>query len=442
VRALVLALAAILAAGGSGCGRSQAEARTVRLAVWSMWAGEEERVFKRVLARYMELNPHVRIENLGAVRDDTKTVRAIVAGVPPDLFTVADPLYVGPLAANGAVYALDEWFHASGLREEEFLPAALNQCRYQGRLHAMPFLVDCYALMWNKRLFREAGLDPERPPETLEELEAFALKLTRFDRSGNLIRLGFQPVSNRSFYAGEIFMLFHLFGGRLYDPASGRVTPDEPRNVAAMEWFKRLVDRMGGYRRVNAFAAGFGQPQGGNNPFLMGKIAMMINGQWNPYWAHEYKPGLEYGVAPIPAPRNRPDRRGTTWFGGNLFCIPKGSRNPEEAWKLLAWMQTPEAQYLFADTMHGVPNVRAAMRDPRLRTGESWRPLYGRFIDLALSPTAGHFPVLPVSGLYYTQLLDSLDMVLDGQKTPRQALGDVGVRVQRELDRYGEGHGG
>ncbi len=425
-----------LAAGTVGGCRSGSRGR-VRLDVWSMWSGDEEEAFVRVLKRYEALNPHLEIGNLGSIRDDTKTIRAIVAGVPPDVFTISDPLMLGPLAAQGAVLDLEDRFRQAGLRDADFVPGALSQCRFGGRLHAMPYLLDCFALMWSKKAFAKAGLDPEKPPATIEELDAYARKLTTRDAAGGLTQLGLAPLSNRSFFAGDMTVLFHLFGGRLYDAAARRVTPDAPENVQAMEWYTKLIDAVGGYGKVNAYAAGFGQAQGGNNPFFMGKIAMMINGQWNPYWAETYAPGLEYGVAPLPAPSWRPDRARTTWLGGNLFCIPRGGKHPEESWRLLAWMQTEEAQVLFADAMHGVPNVKRVLANRSLRTGDPWRVQFGKYMDLAPSPTAGHFPVLPVASLYSSSLTDAVDFIMEGTKPIRRALADVRVRVQRELDRYG-----
>jgi len=426
-----------LAAGGAlswlnGCGRSGANPPDMlHLPFWSMWSGQEEKNFQRVLDRYHQLHPNIVLENLGAIRDDTKTIRAIVAGVPPDLFTLADPLYLGPLAANDAIYPLDDLFRQAGLREDDFVPASLSLCRSRGRLYAMPYLIDDYALMWNKQAFREGGLDPERPPQTLEELEAYAVQLTRRE-NGRLTRLGLQPASDMS----QMYALMQLFGARLYDSQANRVTADDPNNVAAFEWYLNLVNKMGGYEEVNGFAAGFGQAQGANNPFFVGKVAMMVNGEWNPYWCHRYAPHLEYGVAPLPAPKDRPDRARSTWLGGNMICIPKGGKYPDEAWKVLVWMQTDEAQILFASAMNNVPNRRSALRAKELREGANYKQKFSVFLDLADSPNGGHFPALPVANLYNNELTTARDLVLDGQKTPAQALADVRVRVQRELDRY------
>jgi len=428
-RALYAMVVAATACVLFGCARKQREPEVrVRLAFWTMWSGPEERNFLAVLRRYEQTHPGIAIENLGAIRDDTKTVRAIVAGVPPDLFTLSDPLYLGPLAANGALWPLDEWFRGSGLREEDFTHASLSQCRMSGHLYAMPYLVDCYALMWNKDAFREAGLDPEHPPRSLDELADFAVRLTK-SREGNITRLGLQPLS-------DLYIVNQAFGGPLYDGATHKVTPTDARNIAALKWYKRLVERMGGYQQVNGFAAGFGQAQGTNNPFFVGQVAMMINGEWNPYWCSRYAPDLRYGVAPLPPLRAGDPSPPATWLGGNMICIPKGAKHPKEAWDVLVWMQSDEAQLMFADAMNNVPNQRRLLGAKRLREGADYRRKFSVFLDIADSPRGGHFPALPISGLYSNEMMTARDLVLAGVKTPEQAYEDVRVRVQRELDRY------
>jgi multiple sugar transport system substrate-binding protein len=393
-----------------------------------MWSGPEERNFLNVLRRYEQEHPGIRIENLGAIRDDTKTVRAIVAGVPPDLFTLADPLYLGPLAANGALVNLDPLFQASGLNEADFTHASLTQCRVGGALYAMPYLIDCGALMWNKAAFREAGLDPDMPPRSLDELAEYAVRLTKAT-NGNVSRLGIQPLS-------DMYVINQAFGGRLFDPVARRVTPDDPGCVAALKWYIRLVERMGGYQQVNGFAAGFGQAQGTNNPFFTGQVAMMINGEWNPYWCSRYAPQLDYGVAPLPPLKAGSRQPPVTWLGGNMICIPKGAKHPREAWDVLVWMQSDEAQLMFAEAMNNVPNMRRLLHSRRLREGADYKRKFGIFLDIADSPNGGHFPALPISSLYNNELATARDLALAGVKTPEQALRDVRIRVQREYERY------
>jgi multiple sugar transport system substrate-binding protein len=412
---------------GSGCMNRDKRPGVTTITVWSMWTGQEERNFQSVLHRYEELHPNIRFHNLGAVSDDTKTIRALVAGVPPDLFTLSDPYYLGPLAHNRAIMPLDDMFRQSGLKESDFIPASLKLCRYNGRLYGLPYLIDDNALIWNKDLFREVGLDPDRPPRTIEELEEFAARLTKRDAGGTVQRLGLRPDV-------DPLLLMVLFGGKFVDGGGRRIIADDPGNVAGMTWLKSVIDRMGGIDAVNTFSSGFGADQGASNPFYVGKVAMMISGEWNPYWLARYAPQVSYGVAPIPPPASRPDLKDTTLLGGNVFCIPVDGKHPKEAWDFLVWTQTREAQILFAGAMNNVPNQRSAIHASELRTGRPFRPRYALFLDLAGSPNADFFPALPVGNLYRNQIVTAKDQVLYGTKTPAQALADVRKRVQKEMD--------
>jgi multiple sugar transport system substrate-binding protein len=416
----------------SGCaGRFEKRDGRLHLRVWSMWSGDEEKVFQGVVDHYNRIQSRVHLENLGAV-EDTKIIRAIVAGAPPDFFTLREPGYLAPLAANNALLPLDEWFRESGLQEQDFVPAALEQGRYRGKLYSMPYLLDAQALFWNPVLFRKAGLPPHRPPRTLEEMLDYARQLTLRDSTGEIRVLGIRPP--------DLIYIIGAFGGQFIDPQTGAITADHPVNLEAARYYRALIEAMGGGRRVQAFTAGFGNEQGTNNPFFLGRIAMMINGQWNPYWFQKYAPHVPYEVAPIPYPARRPYLQRPTWIGQNMFCIPRESRHPREAWDFFVWMQSEEAQVLFAETMHGIPNIRRVLKNPQLRTvrhpGEIWKRGYARFLDLVDSPNARFFPTTPVATLYLHELYTAQDFLISGNKTPEQALRDVQQRVAAEYKRW------
>lgn len=415
----------------SGCALSHAEnegtSGKVKVRVWSMWGGDEAKVFQNVLDTYNKTHPGVEIVNLSSVTD-VKTVRALVAGAPPDFFTIADPAYLGTLAANDAILPLDEQFQEAGLKQEDFTAGSLSQCRYRGRLYAMPYLVDCIALLYNKNVFREAGLDPEKPPETIEQLEEYCRKITTRGPDGRLKRIGLRPPDANTF--------FRLYGDPLVDTKTDTITADSPRNIEAAAAYKNLMDAQGGNEAVETLSQGFANEQGSYNSFFLGQVGMTFNGQWNTYWIAKYKPDVEYGVAPLPYPAKYPERKGTVWLGGNFFCIPKESKHKKEAWDFMVWMQSDEAQRLLADTLHGVPNRRTALKIRSLREGETWRVMFGKFMDLSDSPNATHFPPLPVASLYNTELTSALDSVRYGRQTPEEALKSVRARVQKEMDRY------
>jgi multiple sugar transport system substrate-binding protein len=217
--AVVLLLVSLMA----GCARRpQASPRRVRVTCWSGFVGVDQDIFKKLVAMFNAEQERYRLEKHTTVEEDTRIFRSITAGTPPDFFFLWQPAYIGALAANGALMPLDGFLRRSGLRREDFVPGALDQARYRGKLYALPFLMDGSGLFWNRDVFAQAGLAPDGPPRTVEELLDCALKLTKRDARGNLARLGFQPPA--------LHEMIGLFGGRLADPASGRWTTASPRS--------------------------------------------------------------------------------------------------------------------------------------------------------------------------------------------------------------------
>jgi len=416
--------ASTVAAGAlAGCRPEHKE----QLQVWSMWAGDEQRYFENTLAAYnRERKPKRPLTNLGAVQDD-KTIRALVGGSPPELFTVRDSAMLAPLAANGALRPLDDLMAASGITLDQFTDASIGQCRWDNKTWAIPYLVDCMVLLWNKKVFRDAGLDPEQPPRTLEELEEFCKRLT-LRKDGRIQRIGLRPP--------EAVQMIAACGGQFVDPTTGNVTSDHPDTVTAARWYKRLMDAQGGNEAVAGFSSGLANEMGSYNPFYLGQAAMVFTGQWYTWWTEKYAPKTDYGVAPLPYPSGRPELQDTAWLGGNLFCIPRESKTVEDAWDYLRWTQTALGQRTFCNEMHGVPNQRASLTDPALRTGALWKEKFGRFMDFSAGPGARHFPPMPVANLYLTELTAAFDAVRYGRREPEAALAECRIRVQKDLDRY------
>jgi len=414
--------------GLSPARRSPAETATgaVELRVWSGWTGHEKDAFEGIVAAFNAEHPGVHLTNTTTAGDDTKVFRAITGGTPPDLFFIWNYEYIGALAQNGAVRCLDDSMRSAGLSDGMFVPAALSQCRYEGRTYAMPYLSDVYALFLNRALLAEAGLDPDRPPRTLEELADTAERLTRYDESGDLVQMGIVPP--------DLFHLCFLMGGELYDEATHRVTADAPENVRALEYRCELLRRQGGVDKVDAFSAGFGEYASSSQEFFAGKVAMVESGQWWPSFIEKFAKDLDYAVCPLPYPADRPDLAGTTILGGNFACIPRESPHPDLAFEFLRWTQTQAAQAQFASAMHGVPNLRGMLEIPELTGGSRENEAFGVMCRIAGGPLATPFPTTPVNVLYVRELELAGDLAARETKTAEEALRGVATRVQRELD--------
>jgi len=425
---LSLLLAAVVACAGCAVTRGKTPHRRTVLSIWSGWTGKEKDIFDGVVAAFNREQDTYKVRNMTIEADDTKTIRALTAGVPPDLFFVWEPAYVGQLAANGAVQPLDPYLARAGPKLDKFIPGSIGQGLWEGKHYSLPYLVDAYALFWDKDAFREVGLDPERPPRTLKELERYALRLTKRDKSKNVQRLGFQ--------LPDIFHPIVWFGGKFYDAKTRRITADDPRNAEALKWYAHMMAVQGGAINIESFTQGFGEYASPNNQFFVGKVAMMISGQWWPGFIERFAPHMDYGVGPIPYPDQYPEQKGVTYLGGNFCCIPRESKHPEGAWAFMRWAQTFQGQQLFAKDMHGVPDIKAVLNDPVLVTGSRHNEAFGVVCKIAGNPKARFFPATPVNIMYMAELITAAQLASRGAKTPERALQDVQKRVQKELDTY------
>ena len=172
---------------------------------------------------------------------------------------------------------------------------------------------------------------PDRPPQTIRELTDAAERLTRVS-AGAILDIGLIPWAQYG-PANSIFTWGWAFGGEFFDDRARRITADHPRIVQALEWmasFGKKYDPA----RIASLQQGFGTAE--QNPFYSGKLAMQsfhIGGIGD---IERYAPGLDYGIASIPAPPEGEAR--SAWVGGWCMSIPRGAANPDDAWEFIRWL--------------------------------------------------------------------------------------------------------
>lgn len=133
--------------------------------------------------------------------------------------------------------------------------AYADMMQYDAHVYALFATPATHALHWNQALFREAGLDPERPPQTIDELLEFSRKLTKRDaRTGALLQVGFLQQD-----PGWWPWCFpRYFGGDLMSPEGEIVYDKLPEKIESMFWVRSYTEKYA-LERLKTFANGFGQ---------------------------------------------------------------------------------------------------------------------------------------------------------------------------------------
>ncbi|MBN2309966.1 MAG: ABC transporter substrate-binding protein [Candidatus Hydrogenedentes bacterium] len=418
-----------------------AEGRVV-ITYWDRHSGHEHESRRELIDEFNRSQDkvYVRALSIGYNSLMEKLLTSIAGGVPPDICAL-DGTILAQLAAQGCFLPLDEFMGSDPyLSQDAFFPYIWDAVSQGGHVYGVPTTTDTYCLLWNKDAFRRAGLDPDRPPRSIEELESFAAQLTVQDESG-IQQIGFLPWIpwDHSYKLGVIF------GGTWYDPETDRmVCAEDPNILRSMQWQQSFAidpDSDANPRhaldpqKFMSFQRNFGAYMSATNPFYTGKVAMIIEGEWQCTFIPKYAPDLNWGVAPFPAPEGvEPVAYSPTCIAD---CIPVGCRNEEAAFAFLRWFHrprpdgrpSPSSDYNFA--IHNIPCRPSEATQARFTDDPTFRV----FVDVLMERPVATTPVTPVSQFMGDEIERYREKVVLRELTPEQALREVQDTVNAELRR-------
>ena len=198
----VLLVASMLLAA---CGAKPADENVLR--VWIQW-GDNPQQIQELFDKYTA-ETGIKVEVTAPI-DDDKVLPALTGSNPPDILVLSGGDAAKSFYKEGLVLELSESITTGNIDMTDMYEAPLSQCRQGDKIVCLPWGTDAYALFWNKDLFEAAGLNPEKPPSTMEELVEYAEKLTIVGADGSLEQVGFIPNhswSHTDLYAPQFWRL-------------------------------------------------------------------------------------------------------------------------------------------------------------------------------------------------------------------------------------------
>lgn len=424
-----LLLAAVLPAG----------AAPVHVTYWEKWVGFEAQADQAVIDRFNRSQDRIVVDYYSVSHPDRRTLVATAGGDPPDIAGLHEQ-NIATFADAEALQPLDEFIRRDGMTNAGWLsryyPVYARICSHGGHVYAGISTPAVMALYWNKTLFREAGLDPDRPPRTLAEFDDYARRLTRRDpATGRLTQVGFLP-QDPGWWP---WIFCNWFGGRFFDGT--RVTfATDPRNVAAFDWIQAFT-RDYGLDNVKVLSSEFGPWASPSAPFFTGKIAMVFQGVFYDNYIHQYKPGLDYGVGPWPEAVT-----GVTDFAmaeADVLAIPRGARHAREAWEFIKYVNSANPNARSRDELQGAELLDyLQVKNSPLRqwspffTEHNLHPHIAMMRRLSASPNTVSAPDIGIWQEYYREVISSFDRVRLLDATPAEALADSQARLDRSWERY------
>ena len=401
---------------------------------WHVWGGREK-LLEDQNAGFKKLFPDVNIDmtTLTPGGRMEKYLTAIAGGDPPEIMMIAGRDNAS-LADKNGMLPLEDRMAKDGVKVEEFDPTEFKSRVWKGKIWGLPLTLGSVQslLYWNKDYFKEAGLDPEKPPKTWTELSDYATKLTK--KTGDVIdRPGFAHfLHNVPGTGGRAWRAFALNNGaKLWSDDGKSVTLDTPESLYATEYAVGEMDRLyGGWDKVRGFIGASNLP--GLASFSAGKLGMAASGVFAFFTIANDNPKLDFGCALFPVNDKNPNAKSVEMSdGGDGYSMPRGVRNPDAAWEYMKYSCVGEGNLTFMKAQLRPGAVLKNNANPEYREKN-------KYWDTVLQNVANSV-LTPLSPVYseITPLLDNMQEEMATKKKPfKESLASSQVAIQKIMDTY------
>ncbi|MGR6916972.1 ABC transporter substrate-binding protein [[Actinomadura] parvosata] len=321
--AVVAALVSGLAACGGGDGGRSA-GKELTFWMYQDRTPQAGQVMEKVREDFEKANPGVTVKLVKIPKDDynTKLGSAVAGKSAPDAGILDQPL-VSKYALDGTIKEVP----AGLVQETDYYKGALDTNRAGGKLYGLPQDQTTVALFYNKKLV-------PNPPKTWDELKRVAAQVHAADAN-----VAGMNVPKGDGYGAWMFPgIVHGAGGEMVDDAGKKVLFDQPPAVEALQLWVDL--QKSSPRKITD----------SDKPFENGLAAMTISGPWDVPTIREQFPDLDFGVAPLPY---KTEPAGN--IGGEDSVVFSTSKNPDLAWKWLAFLSNAANNGAVADAFGGFP---------------------------------------------------------------------------------------
>lgn len=351
------------------------------------------------------------------MKSEGKDVKAVFEQIPYDQQV---PKFIASLNAKTApdIYSLDvvqyPYFISIGaftditdvyqsMPYKDSLPKGMLPVgSMDGKIYALPYEIDLSSIIYNKDMFREAGLDPENPPQTWEEFTIACRALTKdLDGDGITDQWAFAEVGN----SGGAYMFWFMpwiwgNNGRMFDD-SGNLVLNSPEVTETLQYWYDLI-----YKEKVAIPTSLNWGSGDRyNAFVAKKIAFYLGGNFNISSLQTDAPDMDFGVCLIP--RNKGEN--TSFAGGNMLGITSQCENVDEAKEFLKFAYSEDVLVeTYAPNLALVP--RSDLYDNKYYKETPQMAVFADILAASRTPVSLKYNLIYDPVLYYFQgaLLDKI----------------------------------
>ncbi len=412
-------------------GVAQAE---VKVRFWHAMSGKRIDLLKGMAADFNKTHPGITVEAqyIGSYNETlNKTIAAVKAGNAPHIFQLYEVGTRGMIDA-GMIIPIGDLAKPEEVDWGDYVDAVMSYYTVDGKLYSMPFNSSTPILFYNKTLFKKAGLDPNTPPDTWNEVREMGKKIMDSGAAEAGITWNLHSWYFEEWHAVQNALLVNHGNGR--EGRATKVLFDGPAGVQIIKWWTDL-------EKDKIF---LNTGRGWSNhrkAFISGQAAMMISSTSDVTQMTEAfnTKGWELGTGFLPRPDSVP-RQGVIIGGGTLWLTKDHPRNEiEAAWEFLKWISMPKQQVTWHKGTGYFPIRKSAMK---MLEEEGWYkqfPNYKVAFDQLLQSKTSLATRGALIGVF-PQLRDAVqsavEKVYEGKASPEAALKEAAKKTNYELKRY------
>jgi ABC-type glycerol-3-phosphate transport system substrate-binding protein len=401
--------------------RSSAECKEKGPVKISFWVGDDlptQNYFRNAISKFEAANPRIKVEVNGlpgSAQDiETKLNAAKLSGTYPDVFA-AYLVYIGTRGARDEFASLDGYVN-KWVDKKDIFDSNYEMGKYKGKLIGLGYSPSPQILVYRKDYFKEAGLDPAKPPTNWAELADYALKLTKRDQNGIVTRAGLDIPVTDSFVFPEPFMRQN--GSPVIDEKRQKPAFNDANSAEALQYLADLY--------AKKVSIPFDFQKGDTFPFLTGRSAMsfIVTAQ-----IAKLRENSNFGdkIALAPVIKKKVKK---AFSGYRLFTIGKNSKYKKESWELIKFLMSKE-QMMKRATDLKVPVVRKSLTKEYIELDPGFNQVIMDYVENGKGRA-----VVPWSSLYVKYAEQAYEECLSRKKTAKQALNDAQKALLDELKKF------
>ncbi len=380
------------------------EADVVELTFWHQYDKKNAELIDELINQFNEEHPNIQVQAVVQPSyDEYKTLlkTSILAGTTPDVAAV-DLIWVPEYVSDGALQPLDDYAKAdSQFNIDDFYPMLTDYDVIDGERYGLPMSANNMQLIWNKDLFAKAGLDPEKPPTTWDEMKELAEKCS--DPDSGVVGFEFytQPTGEGITWQFQVWLW--AAGGEFLNADNTKAAFNTPEGLDALTFVSDMLQ-------------GNGSIPGPWGAFGDAKACMQLDGSW--LFGYRKDAPFEWGIASVPAPAG-----GTTAsnVGGERLIVFKNSAHKEADWEFIKFLTSTETQLRWDKETGFMPVLESVGENPDyLKWVNETEPRMLPFVEGMAFAHAR--PATPL----YNQISDAFSREIQkaylGQVSPEEAL--------------------